>query len=355
MSMQLSFFPELTKPIAKFPSTRYQGSKLKFVDWIWEIIKDLPFQTALDAFGGTGSVAYRLKKEGKKVTYNDVQPFNYYIGAALVENDEKKISDKDIEEILSAHSGFIYPNLIASTFKDIYYTDEENVWLDIVSKNIRNMEDPYKQAMAYFALFQSCIIKRPYNLFHRKNLSVRLKDVERSFGNKKTWDTPFEVHFRKFIKEANDAVFSNGEKCISKSCDIFDIENTYDLVYIDTPYLNDKGVGIDYSDFYHFLNGLVDYDNWESRIDYNSKNFRLQPTFSVWNDSECIDGAFIRLFKQFKDSIIVVSYRSNGIPTIKRLTELLESIGKTVSVHYSEDIKYVLSNKNSKEVLIVAK
>ena len=41
--MQLSFFPELTKPIAKFPSTRYQGSKLKFVDWIWEIIKDLPF------------------------------------------------------------------------------------------------------------------------------------------------------------------------------------------------------------------------------------------------------------------------------------------------------------------------
>ena len=55
---QHSFFPELT---AQFPSTRYQGSKVKLVDWIWEQIADLNFTTCLDAFGGTGSVAYRLK------------------------------------------------------------------------------------------------------------------------------------------------------------------------------------------------------------------------------------------------------------------------------------------------------
>lgn len=38
----------------KFPSTRYQGSKQKYVNWIWECVKDIPFHTVLDAFGGTG-------------------------------------------------------------------------------------------------------------------------------------------------------------------------------------------------------------------------------------------------------------------------------------------------------------
>lgn len=355
MSVQLLFFQEQMTPKVKFPSTRYQGSKLRFVDWIWDILKDIPFQTALDAFGGTGSVAYRLKQEGKQVVYNDIQPFNYYIGKALVENNDRLLSDKDIEGILSEHSGFEYPNTISETFKDIYYTDEENAWLDVVSKNIRNMEDPYKQAIAYFALFQSCIIKRPYNLFHRKNLYVRLNDVERSFGNKKTWDTPFDVHFRKFVGEANRAVFNNGRECMSMNCDALGVANNYDLVYIDPPYLNDKGVGVNYSEFYHFLNGLVDYDNWRSRIDYGSKHLRLQSIPSVWNNPNSIDAAFERVFSHFKDSIIAVSYRSNGIPTIDRLVYLLEQTGKSVSLHYSENIKYALSHRCSKEVLIIAK
>ena len=42
------------------------------------------------------------------------------------------------------------------------------------------MKNEKKQALAYFALFQSCIIKRPYNLFHRKNLYVRTKEMKRS-------------------------------------------------------------------------------------------------------------------------------------------------------------------------------
>ena len=50
---QLALFDDV-ETVAKFPSTRYQGSKLKFVDWIWNCIKDVPFNTVLDAFGGTG-------------------------------------------------------------------------------------------------------------------------------------------------------------------------------------------------------------------------------------------------------------------------------------------------------------
>ncbi|MGH2410066.1 MAG: DNA adenine methylase [Chloroflexota bacterium] len=66
-----------------FPSTRYQGSKRKLAAWIWSHIRDLPFDSALDVFGGTGSISYFLKDRGKEVTYNDNLLFNWHIGTAL--------------------------------------------------------------------------------------------------------------------------------------------------------------------------------------------------------------------------------------------------------------------------------
>lgn len=354
MTAQLSLFEDIPT-VAKFPTTRYQGSKQKFVDWIWECIKDIPFYTALDAFGGTGCVAYRLKQEQKQVTYNDILPFNHIIGKALIENRDTILEDWELEALLKPKAGVEYPHFIEETFKDIYFTDGENHWLDVVSTNIREMSNPYKQAIAYFALFQSSIIKRPYNLFHRKNLYVRLQEVERSFGNKKTWDTPFEIHFRKFVKEANEAVFDNGEKCRACNQDVFNITTSYDLVYIDTPYLNESGVGVDYADFYHFLNGLVNYEHWNESIDYRSKHLRLKRTNSVWNDANHIREAFIRLFRQFQHSILVISYRSNGTPAVEELISMLENEGREVQVYKSMEMKYVLSNKQSCEVLLVAR
>ena len=162
-----------------FPSTRYQGSKLKIVNWIWENIKNIEFHTALDAFGGTGCVAYMFKQKGKQVTYNDILKFNWFIALALIENDSAKLTPADINFLVTKHKEIKYPSFVYDTFKDIYFTDEENRWMDIVVTNIGQLENLYKRALAYFALFQSCIIKRPFNLFHRKNLYLRLSDIER--------------------------------------------------------------------------------------------------------------------------------------------------------------------------------
>lgn len=353
--MQASLFPEIEIQYKnRFPTTRYQGSKAKFVDWIWHELSDIPFQTALDAFGGTGSVAYKLKNNGKTVTYNDILPFNAIIGKAIIENSSTTLNDADIDFILTEHPEVEYPTFIVDNFKDIYYTDEENHWLDFVRYNISLFHDEYKKAIAWFALFQSCIIKRPYNLFHRKNLYVRLMDVKRSFGNKKTWDTPFDVHFRSFVQEANNAVFDNGTDCHVLNEDALDIKNHYDLIYVDTPYINEKGIGVDYADFYHFLNGLVYYDKWPNLIDYGSKHHRLKREYSIWTDKDNISTGFCRLIERFKNSIIVFSYRSNGIPSIESLISLLEKHGRRNIIHYSGDIKYVLSDVKSKEVLIIS-
>ena len=94
--------------VGKFPSTRYQGSKAKLANWIWEQVSDFDFLTCLDAFGGTGAIGYRLKQEGKQVTYNDYLRFNYHIGLALIENSHTQLNPEEVEWILQRHQGIAY-------------------------------------------------------------------------------------------------------------------------------------------------------------------------------------------------------------------------------------------------------
>jgi adenine-specific DNA-methyltransferase len=337
------------------PSTRYQGSKQKLAGWIGDCVADLEFETVLDAFGGTGSVSYRFKAQGKAVTYNDHLQFNHQIGTALIENSTVRLPSETVDDLLQRHTSIAYDDFIARTFHDIYFTDAENTWLDTVVQNIRTLEDRYERALAYYALFQSCIAKRPYNLFHRKNLYMRTSDVRRSFGNKATWDKPFDEHFRSFVAEANEAVFDSGAACRAICEDALQVSGTYDLVYIDTPYLNSRGVGVDYLDFYHFLEGIVDYPNWGARIDYGRKHRPLLRTPSPWTKpGQCVD-AFEKLFNRFRDSILVVSYRSDGIPSQAELLKLLKAIKPTVKQFHFGQYQYALStNGNSQELLFVA-
>lgn len=346
----------LINDLRRFPQTRYQGSKLKLLPWIWEHIAELDFRTCLDAFGGTGSVAYLLKTTGKAVTYNDILRSNYLVGKALIENTRTSLTNEDVESLTRENPGCTYEDFIRRTFKGIYFTDHENAWLDTVCQNVRRLKGEYKQALAFYALFQACIIKRPYNLFHRANLYIRTSDVERSFGNKTTWDRPFESHFRDFALEASAAVFDGGVKCTALNKDVFDLEANFDLVYVDTPYMNRNGIGPDYFHFYHFLEGLADYEGWRDRIDWSKKHLPLKPLGKcLWLDKNKVFGAFNDLFEKFRQSLLVISYRTDGIPSPEELMSLLHRHGRKIANFSSRGYKYVLSsNGGSKEALIVA-
>lgn len=350
MIEQQSLFPKLR---SKFPNTRYQGSKAKLANWIWDKIGSLPFETCLDAFGGTGTIAYRLKQEYKQVTYNDYLRFNCWIGRALVENSHVQLSDSDVEWILAAQD-YTYPSLIADTFQDIYFTNDENRWLDQVITNIHRLDNEYVKSLAFFALAQSCIIKRPYNLFHRKNLYIRTAEVERSFGNKTSWDRPFEMWFRQFVREANTAVFDNGKTNHALNLDAFEIEGKFDLVYFDPPYISNKGSTVDYRDFYHFLEGLATYAHWREKIDMRSKHRRMTPQPNDWTDKKRIYRAFECVLERFSDSIIVISYRSDGIPSEAELIRLLARYKSDVRIERFRNYQYALSkNKASDEILLI--
>ncbi|MFQ5591747.1 MAG: DNA adenine methylase [Phycisphaerae bacterium] len=338
-----------------FPRTRYQGSKRKLAGAIVRQVSDLDFTTVLDAFGGTGAVAYEFKRTGKSVTYNDVLAFNHQIGLALIENDTVTLTPAEMKAIGRRYPGVDYPDFIERTFDGIYFTTEENRWLDTAVTNIWRIECPFKRALAWFALFQSAMVKRPYNLFHRRNLYMRAADVPRSFGNKASWDRDFDYHFTAFARQGNAAVLDTGGRCRASCRDALTIEPAHDLVYIDTPYINRSGVGVNYRQFYHFLEGVLRYDDWGAMIDYKSNHRRLLPEEDPWSSPRTSREMFMRLFQRFRSSILVVSYRSEGIPTIDELADMLRSVKRHVRVITGTPHQYALStNRDTREVLLIA-
>lgn len=337
-----------------FPSTRYQGSKNGIKDWIWGILEEKEFDSFLEPFAGTSVMGYEAKKRGKQTIVNDFLDFNKEVGKAIIENKNQQLSEEDLEFILANHENVQYPTLIQDEFKGKYFTDEENEWLDRVVTNIRKLDNGYKRAIAYSALGQACLMKRPFNLFHRANLDLRTRDVERSFGNKVTWEKPFEETFRKFVDEYNSAVFDNRRENQSHGENVFDLEHGADLVYLDPPYFSQKSGGTNYQYYYHFLNGMINYDEWGERIDRSVKTNRLKHEKSVWNQEDKIYDAFHRLIKKYSNSKIALSYNTQGKPTVEELKEIMGKYKDEVEVR-SKNHHYALnkSNEDVEEILIL--
>lgn len=356
------------KTYKDFPTTRYQGSKRKILSWIHENLQGLEFDSALDAFGGTGAVSYLFKALGKEVTFNDSLKFNFLIGKAIIENDKVRLSEHEVLHLLDLDDITPENNFVQENFQDVYFTNEENLWLDRFNHKLQGMFTEenetvreLKHALSYYGLFQACLTKRPYNLFHRKNLYMRLNDVKRNFGNKATWERPFPLQVSKFINEANKSVFRGERICMSSNKSAFDINGNYDLVYIDPPYVDINGDHdtIDYLYCYHFLEGYSDYDNWQNQIDYETKNLRFKKElYPKEFKRRNVLKSFDDLFSKYRDSIIVVSYKKNGIPSIAEIEDLLKKHKNRVeikSMHY----KYALNKQNgnardNREVLFIA-
>lgn len=345
--------------LKEFPTTRYRGSKRKILPWICDNLSGLEYESVLDLFGGTGSVSYLFKRMGKKVIYNDHLHFNHLIGKALIENDTTQFPTTEISSLFDESSEI---NFISNNFRGIYYTDTENRQLDALLGNIRKIKPgSYKQSLAYYALFQACLVKRPFNLFHRANLHIRNSKVKRSFGNKTTWERPFEELMARYIAEVNGAVFKGAQKCRSTCHEALDAPTNIDLVYIDPPYLFNarNNETSDYLRCYHFLEGLARPVEWNDLIDRSTKNLRLAPEQeNRWIDKDQIFESYDLLFEKFKDSIVVISYKKGGLPSIDFLRDKLKRHGRTVSArtcHY----KYALNHQNgnaekNREVLLIA-
>lgn len=338
----------------RFPSTRYRGSKRKLAHRLLEELLKIEFDSAIDLFGGTGVVSWCLKSVGKRVIYNDVLRFNEQVGIALLANDRTTVPEDAADDLGAARAGRDYDDFIARTFDGVYFTSDENRYLDIAAQNIAAETDAFRRGVLWFALGQAAIAKRPYNLFHRKNLYMRGADVPRSFGNKATWDTPFPVLVRRFLGEANRAILPGRAAAIRGEA--HECAEQADLLYLDPPYISAKGRADDYADFYHFLDGMIDYTDWAGRVDRRRKHLPLVRFENPWLDPSSVEAAYEQVLTRHERSAIALSYRSDGKPSIDRLRELLLRFKPRVQMIELARYQYALStNSKSAEVLLVAR
>ena len=318
----------------QFPGTRYMGSKNKIIYSLWEHLSQLQFESAFDAFGGSNVVGYFLKCQGKKVITNDFLAFSYITSKAIIENSSEQLNEDDIESLLRPNKN---NKFIQTTFKDIFYSEDENKFLDTVSQNIAELQNEYKSALAYSALVRACVKKRSRGIFTFVG--------ERYNDGRVDMQKTISQHFAESIDFFNAAVFDNGFQNEAHNSRTESISVNTDLVYLDPPYFTPKSDN-DYTRRYHFIEGLV--KNWKGLdIQEQSVVKKFASYKSPFAKRETAYEAFLDLFKAYKNSIIAISYSSNSFPTKDELFEMLSNYKSNVVVH-EIDHTYSIGNQNHK-------
>lgn len=323
----------LSDQVSLYPPTRFMGSKRKLLGEIWNVASRFEFDSVVDLFSGSGIVGYMFKSHGKTVISNDYMAMSATFTKAMVENNTVTLPIAEAEKLLIKQGEV--DHFVSDTFKDLYYTDEENELIDILRTNIAAIDDQYKKAIAMTALIRACTKKRPRGIFtytgHRYDDGR--KDLQKSLSQQ----------FLEAVEAVNNAVFDNHKTNKSVNGDAMALEvEKPDLVYIDPPYYSPLSDN-EYVRRYHFIEGLArDWKGVEIQEHTKTKKFKSYPTpFSTKNGAY---DAFDKLFSKFSDSILIVSYSSNSLPTQEIMVELMKKYKKHVEV-VPVDYKYAFGNQ----------
>jgi len=330
-----SLSSSLPEQVSKYPSTRFMGSKNKILENIWGVASWFDAESVLDLFSGSGIVSYMFKAQGKQVISNDYMAFSATFTKALIENNETILTQKDIEHLLSEPK--VNDHFVFKTFKDLYFKDHENKLIDRIRANIKTLKNKKKQSLAMASLVRACTKKRPRGIF--TYTGYRYDD------GRKDLQITLEQQFLNAIETYNNAVFDNGNKNKSKHSNALNIRVKADLVYIDPPYYSPHSDN-EYVRRYHFIEGLAcDWQGVEMQPHTKTKKFKSYPT--PFSSRIGAHKAFDCLFERHKDSILIVSYSSNSLPTKDEMVSLMLQYKSRVEI-IAVDYKYSFGNQGHK-------
>ena len=338
---KINFFTqkELTLPeqVKRYPPTRFMGSKSKLITEIIGVASHFKYESVLDLFSGSGVVGYAFKSLGKRVVCNDYMAMSATFAKAMIENNTVKLSVEEAEQLLIDKG--LGNTFVEDKFKGLYFSDEDNQLIDILRGNIWAMDDKYKQAVAMTALIRACTKKRPRGIFTYVGSGEKHNDGRRDLK------ISMKQQFLEGVEAVNSAVFDNNQKNESVWGDAMDVDvDSPDLVYIDPPYYSTKSDN-EYVRRYHFIEGLArDWKGVEIQEHTKTKKFRSYPT--PFSSRTGASTAFDTLFKKYKDSIIIVSYSSNSLPTREEMVAILNKYKDNVEV-VPIDYTYFFGNQSS--------
>lgn len=313
--------------VAAFPRLRYMGSKHRLACHLAAVFREVGGSTALDAFSGSGVVAYTLKALGYAVTANDFLSFPGVIARATVANQTETLTPEEIDHICGPPADD--RDFIRRTFDGLYFTRADREFLDSAWSHIDRLRGG-KRAIAISALVLAAARKQPRGVF--TVTGSRYDDGRRDLR------LPLREHFRERAAEYNAVVFDSGRRCRAITGDVFDLAaEPYDLVYLDPPYAPPRDDNC-YIKRYHFLEGLATY--WRGqKIMEGTRTKKLEKRYTPFSYPRTVADALRRTFEKFRDSTIVLSYSSNAVPDAATITALLREVKGDVEVR-SLDHRY---------------
>ena len=327
----------LPAQVYAYPPTRFMGSKSKLLDQIWGIASQFRFDTAVDLFSGSGIVGYMFKAQGKSVISNDYMAMSATFAKAMIENSAVTLPMSEARTLLISQKES--DHFVATTFNGLYYTNEENDLIDTLRINIASIRDQYKRAIAMAALIRACTKKRPRGIFTYTG--------ERYNDGRIDLQKSLEQQFLEAVEAVNRAVFDNGKDCRAKQGDAMELRvEQADLVYIDPPYYSPLSDN-EYVRRYHFVEGLArDWQGVEIQQHTQTKKFKSYPT--PFSTRKGATDAFDLLFKKFANSILIVSYSSNSLPTQDEMLSIMAKYKAHVEV-IPVNYRYSFGNQSDAE------
>lgn len=314
-----------------FPEPQYLGAKHTLISWLNKHIpRDI--KTALDAFGGSQSVAFFLKQRGVTITTNDFLNFNHQIGLALIENKDQILTDEDIHSLLNIDED---PDpafqLIENTYTDIFFERSESRFLDGFRKNIEKLKNPYKKALAFTIMNRSLTRKITMGHFAHTQALKYASCPERLKRNR-SLARPIRDIFVELVPKYNQAVFDNQQENKSYNENILDLFSKIgrvDLAYFDPPYCDSHA---DYQSFYHLLETYVEY--WKDKQFINTIKRYEPQRFSGFDKKRDVVASFEKLFESAQDiPYWLISYNNRSYPSVDDFQKLVAKY-RDVEVEY---------------------
>lgn len=326
-----------------YPEFRYMGAKQRLLPWIHSALTELNFDSALDPFCGSGSVAYLMKAMGKRVVATDFLNMATTIASATVANNRYRLGGPEIKSLLQENEHA--DDFIARTFDGIFFSRADLQFLDRVMANLDQLDHPSKRALAKSALIRSCLKRQPRGVFTVSG------DLSRYDDGRRDLRLSIEEHFLEQIEVFNATVFDNGRRNYAVKADFFeDSRRPVDLVYLDPPYVPRSDDNC-YIKRYHFLEGLSTY--WEGEeIDFSTKVRKIKKRFTPFSYRRTAIEAFDQVFRRYAGSMIVLSYSSNGFPDLDTLRGLLAKYSRRVEVLEKPHRYHFGTHKNVSRALV---
>jgi adenine-specific DNA-methyltransferase len=311
--------------VRAYPQLRYMGSKARLLPWIHQVLAGLQFETAIDAFSGSGCVAYLMKAMGKSVTANDFLNFPRQIALATIENDREHLTPAQIKLLLRNRA--TRERFVESTFDGIFFSAADRRFIDVVWSNLDVLPTQYHRALAIASLTRACVKRQPRGVFTVGS------DVSRYDDGRRDLRISLREQFLECVEAYNETVFSTGMACRAVRGDVMSSDfPPADLVYMDPPYVPRADDNC-YIKRYHFLEGLASY--WrdaDTAIDTTSKVLKIAKRFTPFSYRKTALAAFEELFRRFRDSILVLSYSSTAYPDLDQLCEIMRHYKRSVDV-----------------------